>query len=191
MRAPELQLAVVCEVRIMMWPADSPLLSMWQLSEDTTAARQARLAIRAWLSGLRIDPAGDVGADIVMVASELAANAVVHGQPPVWLSARVDLGSGYVPAIVITVTDGGGAEVSPPVSAPDSEDGRGLAIVAALADWTDTEKTWNATQVRAGFALPDLTVPSPRHQHCNTPSGTVRGGTRPGCPPRASLSAHS
>jgi anti-sigma regulatory factor (Ser/Thr protein kinase) len=191
LRACELQLAAVREVRIMIWPADDPRLTMWQLSDDLTAAREARVSIRAWLSGLRSPSVAGFADDVVTVVSELAANAVVHGKPPVWLSARIDPSTGFVPMIVVTVTDSGGTEVSPSVPADDPEGGRGLAIVRALAHWAEAERHWNSTQVRAGWFTPELTVPSPRHQHCNTPSGTVRGGTRPGCPPRASLSAHS
>jgi anti-sigma regulatory factor (Ser/Thr protein kinase) len=174
----------------MIWPADDPNLSMWRLSDDLTAAREARLSIRTWLSSLlNGEPNGPLSDCIIMSASELAANAVVHGTGPVFLTARVDYSSGYVPVIVVTVTDGGPSVVSPVGSVPAGESGRGLFIVEALADWTEVDRTWNATQVRAGFAAAALSVPRPRQVLQSAPSSTDLNGTRPGCPPNAPLSA--
>jgi anti-sigma regulatory factor (Ser/Thr protein kinase) len=155
-----------------------PLLSVWQLTPGLTAAGEARAALRAWLSGLQVDPAEGVGADLIASASELAANAVVHGKPPVWLSARVELSPGCPPVLVISVTDAGGSALAPSAPDAESENGRGLAIVAALADWSETTVTWNATQVRAGFSAPGLSVPAQRP-----------GGARAGLAPAAPLSA--
>lgn len=176
----------------MIWPSDDPLLTMWQLTGDLTAAGEARRALRAWLSGLRIDSADGTGADLILAASELVANAVTHGRPPVWLSARVDFASGYVPVLVISVTDGGDSADAPSVPAEKCEDGergRGLLIVDGLADWREVSAEWNACQVRIGFLVPGLTVPEPRRSARNTLPGTLAGGTRTGLPPAASLSA--
>jgi anti-sigma regulatory factor (Ser/Thr protein kinase) len=74
-------------------------------------------------------------ADVVAIAAELVGNAVRHATPlpggVIRLEFRLSAGGG----LVVIVTDGGSANV--PVIRPPSTaslDGRGLAIVAALAN---------------------------------------------------------
>jgi anti-sigma regulatory factor (Ser/Thr protein kinase) len=99
----------------------------WMLPGDLTAARAAREHVAAELDRRGID--GTAADDAVIVVSELAANAVRHGAPPIRL--RLD----FSPArLRITVTDHG--DVPDPrvvLAAPDAGHGRGLAMVAALA----------------------------------------------------------
>ena len=70
-----------------------------------------------------------VAEDVTMVVSELVSNAVVHGKAPITLSlhrhGRIVCGE---------VTDHSIVWPSPLPAGPDSEHGRGLAIVAAYAD---------------------------------------------------------
>lgn len=69
--------------------------------------------------------------DVVLMASELFTNAVLHGDGEV--EVVLSLSGGHVR---LEVVDGGGvpvpSEVRPPT--PDAITGRGLAIVDALAD---------------------------------------------------------
>ncbi|MFJ3229300.1 ATP-binding protein [Streptomyces sp. NPDC086783] len=68
---------------------------------------------------------------LLLVASELVSNAVVHALPPVVLHLEVT----FVPAkhVQVRVTDGGPGPATPRV---EEEHGRGNAIIAALADET-------------------------------------------------------
>ncbi|MET9425158.1 ATP-binding protein [Streptomyces sp. NPDC006540] len=89
-----------------------------------TAREFARAALDAWGWGARAD-------DITLCVSELATNALVHGVPP---------GRGYLlrlrlsedGTLRVEVHDSGGGR--PGVRIPDGESGRGLLLVAALAD---------------------------------------------------------
>ncbi|MGW0770836.1 ATP-binding protein [Streptomyces sp. NPDC002676] len=71
--------------------------------------------------------------DVLLCVSELATNAVLHGVP---------VGRGFLlrltlhtdGALRVEVHDSGPGEVGIPDAAPESEHGRGLMLVAALAD---------------------------------------------------------
>ncbi|WP_229867819.1 ATP-binding protein [Streptomyces chryseus] len=88
------------------------------------AAREfARWALRDWSIGERAD-------DVLLCVSELATNALVHGVPA---------GRGFLFALRygeevlrIEVHDSGSG--LPQIREPDGESGRGLLLVAALAD---------------------------------------------------------
>ncbi len=78
--------------------------------------------------------AADTADDILLVASELLTNALVHALPPATLRlwrTRAD----RCAAVHVEVTDQGpAAPTGPPAAAPDpDEHGRGLAIVTTLA----------------------------------------------------------
>lgn len=98
-------------------------------------ARLARHRLSSALSGLLAPP---LLADVVAVAAELVGNAVRHADPlpggVVRVAWRLCLVAGGE-RIEVRVTDGG-ADEQPRVRVvgPDSVDGRGLTIVAALAD---------------------------------------------------------
>ena len=95
----------------------------WTLPDDPTAARAARRHVADALSQR---PELD---DALLVASELAANAVRHGRPPIELRLDVDART-----VRITVSDHGDATAPRIVSAdPADGHGRGLAIIAGLA----------------------------------------------------------
>ncbi|WP_327259084.1 ATP-binding protein [Streptomyces sp. NBC_01240] len=90
------------------------------------AAREfVRGAVADWGFGARLD-------DVLLCVSELATNALVHGAPP---------GRGYLvrllleevgAALRVEVHDSGGGQ--PGVREPDGDSGRGLLLVAAVAD---------------------------------------------------------
>ncbi|MFF8398820.1 ATP-binding protein [Streptomyces sp. NPDC016172] len=99
-----------------------------QLSPTPRGARLARLLateqLRSW--GLPLDPAQQV-------VAELSANAATHGRVP-GRDFRLLL---YVVAATlrIEVTDTRGDRLpSPQLPCPDTESGRGLLLVDALAD---------------------------------------------------------
>ncbi|MFF4359295.1 ATP-binding protein [Streptomyces sp. NPDC001604] len=77
--------------------------------------------------------AADTAEDVLLVASELLTNAIVHALPPATLSlSRSDVDR--CGAVRVEVTDTGPAAAGLPTSALDpDEHGRGLAIVTALA----------------------------------------------------------
>ena len=90
--------------------------------------------------------------DALLVAHELAANAVRHGSEPgdeVELRAEI-----RGPRLRLVVSDPARHDSAPLALAPDAaaEGGRGLQIVGRLADWTD-ERVDGRRQVRAELAL--------------------------------------
>ncbi|MDT4986145.1 MAG: hypothetical protein QOI74_239 [Micromonosporaceae bacterium] len=95
-------------------------------------ARQARQRLAASLAGVLSQQAL---ADTVAVAAELLGNAVRHAAPLPGGVVRLAWRMLRAGGIEIRVTDGG-ASTPPTVRdvGHDSPDGRGLAIVAALAD---------------------------------------------------------
>lgn len=103
------------------------ITSTWPLPADLSGARLARDHVRA--AGAALPLAPDRMADLVLIASELAANAVRHGEPPVVL--RLDVAADRVR---VTVTNHGDGP-DPRVVTADQESGhgRGLAMVEQLA----------------------------------------------------------
>jgi signal transduction histidine kinase len=87
---------------------------------------QARAQARAALDEWSLHP--DVVDAVVTVLSELAANALAHGRPP--LSVRVRLAYGTV---VVEVGDAGGRQPRHRRAEVDDETGRGLELVSLVA----------------------------------------------------------
>ncbi len=119
----------------------------WELPDDLSAARAARVHVAGDLA-LRGVP-DEVVDDILLVASELAANAVRHGLPPARL--RLDYSAGRVR---VTVTNHGGS-TDPEVidAATDAGHGRGLAIARAVADDIGWQRDGERVDVWAEFPL--------------------------------------
>lgn len=89
--------------------------------------------LRMWAANqLSPDVPVRLGADVVLVVSELATNAIMHGRAPYLLTVEVD-----PMAVHVEVRDSDGSgEVT--LRAPDSDavSGRGLGIVHEVAsDW--------------------------------------------------------
>ena len=109
-------------------------------------ARGARLARHRVAGALTHRLSAELVADAVAVVAELVGNAIRHARPlpgdVIRVAWRIGASDLVMPAeedgrelVVVRVTDGGaGIEPRPREVALDSIDGRGLAIVAALAD---------------------------------------------------------
>jgi len=99
----------------------------WVLPDDLAAAQVARRHVAAELEPLSVDD--EVVDDAVLVASELAANAVRHGAPPVTLTLeqRGD-------RVRVAVRDSGtGPDPRVPEASETSGSGRGLAMIQQLS----------------------------------------------------------
>jgi anti-sigma regulatory factor (Ser/Thr protein kinase) len=141
-----------------------------RLTPNRRAAAEAREHIRAAISAWRIPVDMDVA---VLLASELVTNAITHGQPangrrepgdsgpaagrpvsaePIMLSIRC-----YRGELRVEVHDRSGATPPPsPEHAPaESETGRGLMLVAALA------AKWGYYRTPAGKAVFFTLIPPP------------------------------
>lgn len=127
----------------------------------SSTPRGARLARRLALHQLhRWDfPYGSVTSDTVgLLVAELAANAVTHGRVP---GRDCELRLSYTPGLLlrIDVSDTRGERRPPagaggPVRALDSEGGRGLLIVEALASrWEVLDRVPVGKTVRAELDL--------------------------------------
>ncbi|HEY9391256.1 MAG TPA: ATP-binding protein [Mycobacteriales bacterium] len=119
--------------------------------EDLSGAVHCRRWLRRRLDALRLP--GPVRADLELVASELIANAFLHAPAPrsVWLRIRPG------PRVRVTVLD---ASVRPPLprlALATQTHGRGLRVVAALAE------RWGSESYPEGKAVwADLRVPTRR-----------------------------
>jgi anti-sigma regulatory factor (Ser/Thr protein kinase) len=108
----------------------------WSLvvPHHASGARQARQQLAAELAG--VVPSA-LCSDVVAVAAELLGNAVKHAAPLPGNVIRIECqvaGGPTGPIVELRVSDGGSTLTPTERSAsPDSVDGRGLTIVAALA----------------------------------------------------------
>jgi anti-sigma regulatory factor (Ser/Thr protein kinase) len=97
------------------------------LPDDLSAAEAARHHVAEELARQSVDD--EVADDAILVASELAANAVRHGRPPVTLALEYRDGR-----VRISVHDSGhGTDPRSPAPSTTSGSGRGLAIVRDIA----------------------------------------------------------
>jgi len=102
-------------------------------------ARGARVARHRLAGELRAVASAELLADAVAIVAELVGNAIRHARPlpgdviRVAWRVRSDFSGEY---LHVRVTDGGGDPQQPRqrTAGLDAVDGRGLAIVAALAD---------------------------------------------------------
>jgi anti-sigma regulatory factor (Ser/Thr protein kinase) len=120
-------------------------------------ARLGRQQLAAELSG--VIPPNLLG-DVVAVVAELLGNAVRHAEPlpggVIRLAVRVGQAIGTESAyVVLRVTDGGAdREPTARMASPDSVDGRGLAIVSALARRWGVEREGEGQCVWAELGTP-------------------------------------
>jgi anti-sigma regulatory factor (Ser/Thr protein kinase) len=124
-----------------------------ELPAGLTSARHARTAIRHALAAWRMD---HLSGDAELLASELVANAAEHGDgTPIRLALRRHTEPGARPGITCEVTDTSPAMPRPADPGPDAERGRGLAIVAALAQSSGVRATGAGKTTWFTLALTD------------------------------------
>jgi signal transduction histidine kinase/DNA-binding response OmpR family regulator len=126
---------------------------------DQRAVADARSFVTSTLLEWRIS--GAVAHDVVLLASELVTNAIVHGRPPIELRLRRTAAH-----IVLSVADH--AAYLPRRLRPTSEDehGRGLQLVALLADRWGTRPTPDGKSVWCMFSTGTAT-----QHHAGSPLG--------------------
>jgi anti-sigma regulatory factor (Ser/Thr protein kinase) len=123
----------------------------FRLSSDDRAPGAARRAVRVTFIKWRLSSVVD---DAVVVVSELVTNAVRHGLPPIRLLLRRRLGQ-----VRMDVDDARPDLISAGFT-PDtlSESGRGLEIVAELADHAGSRRIpGGGKSVYASWNIVDLT----------------------------------
>jgi anti-sigma regulatory factor (Ser/Thr protein kinase) len=121
-------------------------------------ARGARAARHRLASELRPLAATELLADAVAVIAELVGNAIRHATPlpgdVIRVAWRIRTAAGRQ-QLEVRVTDGGaGGSPQPREAGPDSVDGRGLAIVAALAETWGVERDGLGQSVWARLSRP-------------------------------------
>ena len=102
-----------------------------ELPASLASAGEARAAVRRTLAGWGLD---SLSAEAELLTSELVANAAEHGDgKPIRIALRREFGPGGRRGLVCQVTDSSPVLPRQREAGPESERGRGLAIVAALA----------------------------------------------------------
>jgi serine/threonine-protein kinase RsbW len=120
----------------------------WVLPDDMSAARVARSLVERSLASMGVT--GESRDDAVLIASELAANGVRHGEPPVTLRLAT-----HDDRLRITVANHGASPDPRILTAdPDAEHGRGLAMVEALAAEVGWDRDADRLDVWADIVLP-------------------------------------
>lgn len=92
---------------------------------------------------------GKGGEDVVVVASELVTNAIVHGRPPITLSLVVQPAS-----VVVSVSDTGTAIPKRAVADVNDESGRGLTVVDLLSRVVGRARGRHQNRLRTSSATP-------------------------------------
>jgi anti-sigma regulatory factor (Ser/Thr protein kinase) len=122
----------------------------YRFSPNMAAVPLARHFLQDWLVRVPVEPAE--AADLLLVATELAANAVRHASAqPGSIFMRASVAG---PDIVVEVEDDGGHPIPLPgptddLPEPLAERGRGLFLVRELADELNSEVIAGHTRVRA------------------------------------------
>ncbi len=115
---------------------------------DASSAALVRREIAADLTARSITP--DSVEDVVLVASELVGNAVVHAKDAVDLDVAWDL---HGTDVTVRVNDHSDLLPLPRQADLSATSGRGLAIVAAIADEWGVRETKPGKQVWARIAI--------------------------------------
>ncbi|RKS75459.1 anti-sigma regulatory factor (Ser/Thr protein kinase) [Motilibacter peucedani] len=110
------------------------------LSTSPTAAREAREFMDA---AICTEHAASVLDDARLLVTELVANAIRHGAPPITLQVECDASAG----MRVSVSDGCAVEPTPRETSPDDESGRGVHIVDLLSDSWGVQPTENGKAV--------------------------------------------
>ncbi len=117
------------------------------LPADTSALALARAAVADALDST--DPSHPRRHDLELIASELVSNALRHGQPPITLAVDVGESAVATPSVRITVASQGGDDPRVLTPTAHATTGRGLAMVAAIADRWGWERDGATLRVHA------------------------------------------
>jgi serine phosphatase RsbU (regulator of sigma subunit)/anti-sigma regulatory factor (Ser/Thr protein kinase) len=141
-------LALVLRRRVPPPPSSSPPLRRFEYHLSRPASVSlARHALRDWLEHLTLDP--PEVADLLLVASELCANALKHAKGAVVLRSWPDGND-----VIVEVEDEGAGFVPPSryideLPDPEADSGRGLFLIEALTDNLEVRRDDERTAVRA------------------------------------------
>ena len=116
----------------------------WTLRAELGAPAAARTQVSDYLT--RPDISDDVVADVMLAASELVTNSIEAGATEIGL--RVDVTCDQVR---MSVDDDTGGWPRPVISSPVASRGRGLAIVAQMAESWHAERTPYGKRITAYF----------------------------------------
>lgn len=104
-------------------------MGLLRVRHDTSSAAVVRQHLRVDLAARAITE--DSAADVLLVATELIGNAIVHSRNAGDLNVGWDVGD---TCVVVRVDDGSTVDPRPREVDDDATSGRGLTIVAALSD---------------------------------------------------------
>jgi anti-sigma regulatory factor (Ser/Thr protein kinase) len=149
----------------------APPRTVWKLSGSPAAAGLARSRIRAALAAWGLEACAE---DAVLMASELVANAAVHGSGPIEVTLRIRRGGADASALVCEVTDRSLRMPRARIAGPDAVSGRGLTILAALSSANGVRRTWPGKTAWFEIALP----PSASQAQPASPAPPRRAGQR-------------
>ena len=108
-----------------------PTEANWRLPHSPRSAGRARALLRTQLAEWEIDPQVTDIAELLL--SELMSNAVRHARRPFGRQIGMRVAR-YDGRLRVEVADANDARPRPKAAGADDEQGRGLAIVDALAD---------------------------------------------------------
>ncbi|WP_406864364.1 SpoIIE family protein phosphatase [Streptomyces sp. HUAS MG47] len=130
-------------------------MASWRIDSDPAEVAGARASTNAQLERWGLDA---VGFAVELIVSELVTNAIRYGAPPVDLRLLRDRDR----ALICEVSDG--RETSPRLrrARPDEEGGRGLFLVAQLADRWGTRYTREGKTIWAEVPIRPDTEPTIR-----------------------------
>lgn len=99
---------------------------MYLPGREPVHARHARRQARALLVGWGLGEQADLGA---LIASELIANAIDHGEGPIWMRLSLDGGD-----LRVEVHDDGASRPARKHASAEDESGRGLELLDGLIE---------------------------------------------------------
>jgi len=118
-------------------PPHPPRLARLRLSADRSSVGAVRSLLDRLLASWRLDERIDPD-DVKLVATELAANAVVHSSAPGTVTVRYRSG-----VVRIEVTDQSPHQPVQRTATPDAEGGRGLQLIQAIGSAWGTDAVEN------------------------------------------------
>ena len=119
-------------------------MGLLRIRHDTSSAAVVRECLSVELAARAITE--DSAADVLLVATELVGNAIVHSRNVGELNVGWDVGD---TCVVVRVNDGSADDPCPREVDAEATSGRGLTIVAALSDEWGVDHVAQGKQVWA------------------------------------------